>query len=211
MSIVFPLSLPVSPNFAEIEIQQNSTVAVTADPYSGTQEVQVYDGQWWDAKINLPTLNNEQSRVWDSFFGKLNGREGTFLLGDPARRVPFGTASITPGVPIVDGAHAARTNVLAFTGAPASKTGWLLSGSHIQVGGGSTARLFKVLDDVDTDGLGTGSILIWPRLREALTGGEAITLSDPKGVFRLSVNQSSMARRPGVFSEASVITAREAF
>lgn len=53
---------------------------------------------------------------------------------------------------------------------------------------GSVARLYKVLNDVNSDGSGTAAIDIWPRLRESPDDGVALVLENCKGTFRLKDN-----------------------
>ena len=63
----------------------------------------------------------------------------------------------------------------------------LLAGDYIQLGGGASATLHKVL--VDYTGTGAATDLeIWPGLRSAQSS-VAATLSNTVGVFRLSQNQ----------------------
>ena len=65
-------------------------------------------------------------------------------------------------------------------------TGSLLAGDYIQLGGGSSAKLHKVL----VDQTGSGTLEIWPALRTDYTSAN-VTYTNAKGVFRLNQNVSS--------------------
>lgn len=54
------------------------------------------------------------------------------------------------------------------------------------------ARLYRVLDVVNSDANGNATITIWPSLREATVDGQAITFSKPAGLFRLADNRRSV-------------------
>jgi hypothetical protein len=62
-------------------------------------------------------------------------------------------------------------------------TGTLLAGDYISLGSGATSRLHKVVQDRS----GTGTIEIWPALRESVTDA-AVDLTEAKGRFRLKDN-----------------------
>jgi hypothetical protein len=68
-------------------------------------------------------------------------------------------------------------------------TGTLLAGDYISLGSGSSTRLHKVVQDRS----GTGTIEIWPALRESVTDA-SVDLTEAKGRFRLkeSVTQWSI-------------------
>jgi hypothetical protein len=61
---------------------------------------------------------------------------------------------------------------------------------YIQLGSGSSARLYMVLSDADTNGSGQVTLDIWPNLRSAPSNNDPITVVNPEGVFRLANNPS---------------------
>ena len=65
-------------------------------------------------------------------------------------------------------------------------TGTLKAGDYIQLGSGSSAKLHQVL----VDQTGSGSLEIWPDLRDDYTSA-AVVFNNAKGLFRLSSNISS--------------------
>jgi hypothetical protein len=80
---------------------------------------------------------------------------------------------------------------LVIDGATTTQTDWLKAGDWIQLGTGSSSKLHKVVQDVDTDGSGNATLEIWPDLRSSPADNAAINLSTCKGVFRLNNNISS--------------------
>lgn len=189
MAISYPLDLPGTP--AEISIEGVSRVAVTASPFSGAQQVHAHQGKFWRATITTKLLDRSSAAPWTAFLFKLNGPEGTFLLGDDAADL-LGSAN---GTPVVDGGSQTG-QTLATRGWDANQTGVLLAGDYIQVDSGSSARLYQVLNDADADGNGKVTLDIWPQLRDKPTDGTSITTSNPVGVFRLAQNTSGYTWTP---------------
>lgn len=70
-----------------------------------------------------------------------------------------------------------------------STTGILKAGDWIQLGSGSATRLHKVLDDVNSDASGNATLSIWPSLRSSPSDNAQITVSSPKGQWRLASNE----------------------
>jgi hypothetical protein len=186
MAISYPLALPTTTGIAKIRISANNVVGVSQSPFTAKQQVYKYTGQFWEAEISLPPMKRADAEYWISFLLKLNGSYGTFLLGDPNGATARGVAT---GTPLVKGASQTG-NELVTDGWTTSTTGILKAGDYIQLGTGSSAKLHKVLDDVNSDSSGNATITIWPDLRSAPSDNAAITVSGAKGVFRLSTNQS---------------------
>lgn len=186
MPITYPLTLPALPDFNGAKFTGISTVGITTSAFTGSSQVQQHQGEWWSAQLSLPPMKRVLAADWQAFLLSLGGLFGTFYLGDPLGRTAQGTVD---GTPLVDGA--------AQTGKTLDTKGWtpgdgvLLAGDYIQIGSGTTQRLYQVLVDVDTDSGGLATLDIWPRLRESPADSAAITISDTKGVFRLRKNLNS--------------------
>ena len=185
MSLIYPLTLP-SHQFLRVTITGRSAVASNRSPFSFAQQTYVHPGQMWRASVELPrALTRDQAQPWISTLLGLNGKEGTFLLGDPLASVPLGSAL---GDPVVDGSGQSG-GMLTTRGWSAGEVGVLLAGDYLQVGSGSTARLYMALHDVDADASGMAAIKIWPNLRESPQDGQLLTLTNTRGVFRLASNR----------------------
>lgn len=197
MTISFPVSLPSTKTAARISFDAVSQVGVSQSPFTGVQQVYAHQGEWFEAMIELPPMMRADAEQWVAFLLSLNGREGTFLLGDPANTVPRGSWAS----PLISGAHAAGVKTLVIKSVDGLT--WK-RGDWLQLGSGSTSRLHKVVQDGSQVGSpSTGTVEIWPRTRAALADGDAITLSSPKGLFRLKENRRSWSIGEGSFYGAS--------
>ena len=183
----YPLNLPTAAGISRVVFSAKSVVGVTESPFSFNQQVFRHSGQRWKAQVTLPPLTQDQGEEWASFLLRLRGRFGTFLLGDPASETARGSAGQTPGSPILSADNGDSINI---TGAPASATGYLKAGDYIQIGAGGTARLYKVLEQVNTNGFGAATLNIWPAFRENAPLGSSIIVNNARGLFRLSSNQT---------------------
>lgn len=175
MAISYPLALPTSIGIAEITLSANNAVAISQSPFTFQQQVIRHPGQRWTASVSIPPVRRDLAEPWVAFLLAMNGPVGTFLLGDPNGKAPQGTAT------------AATITGTAGSASPTiTMTGTLLAGDYIQLGSGTTATLYKVLQD-RTD---TGTIEIWPALRSSASSA-TVTLTNTVGRFRLSNNQQS--------------------
>ena len=187
MAITYPLDLPTVKGIRAIRLTAKNSVGVSTSPFSYTQQVYKHQGQRWQAEVALPAMTRAEAEEWFSFLVKLNGQYGTFLLGDP-HSAPRGSAATTPGTPVVNGASQTG-GTLSIDGLPASATGYLKAGDYIQLGSGATAKLHKVLNDVDSNASGEATLDIWPDLRSSPADDETVVISDAVGTFRLATNE----------------------
>ena len=173
--------LPTSPAPKAIEFTTNNTVAVSTSPFSGSQQVQNWGTSWLEASVTMPPMTHAQAQAWIAFLMQLQGQAGTFQLGDPLAKTPRGSAS---GTPLTLGTQSGYK--LATKGWTASATGVLLAGDCIQVG----YRLYRCTkSSVDADALGNATFDVWPQIREQPTDGTALTLTNTKGLWRMTSNQ----------------------
>lgn len=187
MSITYPLALPSNRQIASVRLMVNSTVAISQSPFSAAQQVYRYSGQFWEADITLRPMNRDEAEYWISFLLKLNGQFGTFLLGDPNGRQPRGVAT---GSPIVYGANQTGNTLLVDGWTPSTQK-ILKAGDYIQLGSGATSRMYKVLNDVNSDSSGITSLDIYPNLRSSPADNSAVYTTNASSIFRLSSNQTS--------------------
>ena len=183
MAVSFPLDLPAGAPVSS-RITARSVVAVSKSPFTGEQQTYVHPGQWWEAEFSLPPMLREKAEAWLAFLVKLNGQEGTFLMGDPDAKTPRGAAG---GTPLVNGASQTG-NELATKGWTTSITGILKVGDYIQLGTGALSRLHKVLDDADSDGAGNATLNLWPNLRYSPLDNDPLVVNAARSVFRLKDN-----------------------
>jgi hypothetical protein len=204
MPITYPITLPQDENIASLRLTARTSVAVSASPFTGQQQVQEHAGQWWEMEMEIPPMLRSDAERWVAFLLKLNGQAGTFLAGDIVGRSPRGTMT---GTPLVNGAVAARAKTIALDGITAGQT--LLEGDYIQVGSGALTRLHKNLTDVTANGSGQVTLDLWPAVREPIADNAPVTLTNCKGTFRLASNQMGWEIGAATFYGLN-IAAREA-
>lgn len=187
MAETYPLTLPSHTGIATVMWAAENRVAVAESPFTLHQQVVKHAGQRWSGTYALPAMKREDAEVWNAFLLRLDGSFGTFLMSDPVATAPRGSASSTPGTPVVNGASQTG-HELAIDGLPASATGYLKAGDYIQLGSGSSAKLHKVLEDVDSNASGEATLNIWPDLRSSPSDDATVAVSNAKGVFRLVDN-----------------------
>lgn len=182
------IAMPTSPGPRSIDFTIKDAVSTVASEFTGQVQAQQWPGaEMWAGTFALPGMTRAQASNWIAFLMQLRGMANAFQLGDPLNATPLGTPS---GTPVVNNSLAANGNVamsqtLTTSGWTASTSGLLLPGDYIQVG----YRLYRVLDDVTSDGSGNNTVGIWPSLRETPTNGATIITSNTQGLFRLAMNE----------------------
>lgn len=183
MAISYPVTFPAI-GIRSMNIRARTVVGINTSPFTGQQQVYKHQGEWWEAEVTLPPMKRATAEQVAAFLIKMKGQYGTFLLGDPANTSPRGVGT---GTPLVNGASQTGSS-LVTDGWTVSTTGILKAGDWIQLGSGATTTLHKVLDDVNSDGSGNATIEIFPSLRSSPSDDAAITVSSPKGIWRLASN-----------------------
>jgi len=177
MTISYPLTAP-SDVPASITFSPRFAVGENESAFTYSSEVYEHIGQQMIWSVQIPPLNQTQASDWEAFFLALNGVYGTFTLGDPTRTAPRGTGN---GTPVVDGAGQQRSKTLTTRGWAANER-VLMAGDYFQLG----TRLHRSMQHVDSDGSGEAIIDLFPRVRDVLVDGTAITLNNTVGVWKLS-------------------------
>ena len=206
MAITYPLSHPTNVGFASASMTAKSVVGVSRSPFTGAQQVQKHQGQWWEFQASLPPMTRATAEEWIAFLLSLNGMQGSFLLGDPLGTTARGIAT---GTPLVKGASQTG-NSLITDGWTASQTGILKAGDYFQLGNSTSSKLYKVLNDANSDGSGDATFDIWPNINTAVSDDTALTVASAKGLFRLAANEMrwdlQQAQKYGIaFSAIEVI------
>jgi len=182
MAITYPISLPASPVQRTINLFPRSVVAVSQSAFSLKQQIYAWGGQCWGGSVTLPAMQRADGEAWVAALTSLNGREGTFLLGDTANKTARGIAT---GTPLVKGGSQTGYDLIT-DGWTISQTGILKAGDWIQLGSGSSSQLHKVMSDANSNGSGEATLTLWPKLRSSPADNAVIVVSSPKGVFRLA-------------------------
>lgn len=182
MAITYPITLPTSPTARSITIRPRSVVGIDASPFTLQAQSYTWAGQLWQAEVQLPPMLRASAEAWVSDLVSLNGMEGSFLLGDTANLTPRGVGT---GTPLVNGAGQTGYD-LVTDGWTISQTGIMKKGDWLQLGSGSTARLYKVMADANSNGTGQATLTLWPKLRSSPADNAVITVNSPMGRFMLA-------------------------
>ena len=143
--------MPTTPSFTNSSWKLNRRVAISESQFTGAQQVYEYDYALWSAVLSLPPMKREQAREWESFFMRLHGIKGTFLLGDPdastVQGSVTGTVTLNSSVAVGDYTVAIATN-------QASTSNMFRTGDYIQLGSAGTSKLHMVTADADSNSSG---------------------------------------------------------
>lgn len=192
MTISYPIAFPTSFGFSTFTIGLDHAIAVAESEFTFEAQVQEHQGSAWEISGSLELLNRDQSEAYNAFVASLFGRLGTFTVSPAGSEIPRGVAT---GTPLVKGAGQTG-KVLETDGWTAGVTGILKAGDFIQLGSGSSAKLYRVLADVNSDGSGNATIDIAPKIVTAPADNAAITVTNPVGVFRMKNNLLPVEIRP---------------
>jgi hypothetical protein len=184
MTISYPLTIPDT-YVRSVTIRARSVVGLSISPTTLEQQAFAWPGEAWEAAIDFVPLKREDAEPLIALLVALNGREGSFLLGDPLGTTPRGVAS---GAPKVMGAGQSG-KVLVTDGWTPSTTGILKAGDWLQLGAGGSTHLHKMMADANSDGSGLATLDIWPRLRSAPSDDAALIVHGAKGIWRLASNE----------------------
>ena len=182
MAISYPRVLPTNIGFAQVTLRAVNQTSMTMSPFTYKQQIYNHSGQRWEAECQVPPLKRDDAEEWIAWLLSLNGRAGSFLMGDPLGDTARGTLG---GTPVVNGADQVGGS-LSIDGCSNNITNWLKAGDYLQLGSGSTATLHKVLQNVNTDGSGQASLDLWPYMRTAPVDGSIVITSNAVGRFRLN-------------------------
>lgn len=180
------LTLPATPRFragSTLRLVTN-TLSHTSSLDKTTQTLE-FPGVHWMGDYALPALVEADGETWAAFLAELDGPPGRFYAGDPFRIAPRGTASVTPGTPVVNGASQTG-KTLAIDGLPVTETNYLSVGDYVAYDVPSGGRqMHKLTAQADTDGGGAVTLAIRPPIRESPADGATILLSPATCVMRL--------------------------
>lgn len=187
MPLGFPAIVPSSSSWTIISNQRQFI-----SPLSGAIQTAQRTGNRWRATLEFANLTGADRAVMQAFLSQLQATANNFYLEDHSytRRA--------------DGTGTPRVNGASQTGNQLVTDGW--SGTYAMLRG----DLFEVNGELKmavadaTISAGSATIDFVPELREAPANDALITISNPKGIFRLTAPESSWSNQPGVFSTFSI-------
>lgn len=169
------ITIPTNIGYASIRLRAKQAVAMSESPFTYSQQVIRHTGDRWEASVVIPSTQRDLAEPWVAFLLRCKGPVNTFNLGDPSGSTQQGNIV---GMQISGSQGADSVTVTATSGT-------IKAGDYFQVGTGSSAKLYKALNDASN-----GSTLdIFPRLRSAAST-TSVDLTAPVGTFRLATSVS---------------------
>lgn len=186
-----------------------SKVGNTESPFTFEEQSFKWPGERWVIDFSLPPqVGREKASEWIAFGLKLEGSFNVFLMGDPSAVFPMGVAT---GTPVVNGSGQEGKSI-SVRGWTPSTTNIMRRGDYIQIGTGLQSRLHMVVDNANSDVSGVAVLNIQPSLKYSPADGTTITVTAPKGVFKMVENTWAWSVSPGGqyrlgFTAAEVVNA----
>ena len=184
-----------------LERRLATSVTATTSPFTGSQEVQDWGGEWWEYQITMALMRPADGRRLSAFFAALGGPRGRFLFRDPTIAPPAST-----GIGVVAGSS--QSGNMLQTASWLVNTPLFQAGDFFSLGADAATRLYQITADVVSDEIGTATLSFVPRLRVSPANGEPLQLGNPKLVLRLTEPVPSTIGRAGKFQ--FTFSAREA-
>jgi hypothetical protein len=191
MAINYPLTIPNHTGVASYELRAVNAVSRSMSPFTFSSTVYEYAGKRWELDVSLPPMKRADAEIWVAWLISLKGQRGTFYAGDFQAVTPLGSGRDADTV-LIDGAVSSGT-AIAIDSAPVNQNNYLKAGDYMQTGTGTARQLFKVLENVSTDGTGSASVEVWPNIRTSIANNAAVTLQNTKGIFRLASNETTFS------------------
>jgi hypothetical protein len=186
---------------SSLERRLVSATAVATSPFTGSEQVQDWGGEWWDYAIEMARTSGRDGRRLSAFLAALGGPRGRFLFRDPTIRQPG--LSFTPVV--AGGLQTGAT--LITSGWPASSTP-LFAGDFFSLGSDQQTRIYQLTADVVSDAAGLATINFVPRLRASPADAASLEIAAPAVLLRLTAPVPTRIGRADTF--LFTLTAREA-
>jgi hypothetical protein len=184
-----------------LERRLTTTATAMTSPFTGTQEVQDWGGEWWEYQVTMALTRPPDGRRLSAFFAALGGVRGRFLFCDPSIEPPGNT-----GLGVVAGAN--QSGNALHTASWLVNTPLFQAGDFFSLGADAATRLYQITEDVASDQIGTATLRFVPRLRASPANGAPLEIANPKLVLRLTEPVPSRIGRAGKFQ--FTFTAREA-
>ncbi len=181
MSITFPIDLPSKPGFLSQEWDYKVIAAVSRSIFTGSIQVQKFQGEWLESTVVLPAMPRELAEQWAAFLALLRGPVNSFLLGDSLSNV-HGTLGVATGTPLIKGAG--QIGSLVHTDGWTHDIAKIVKAGDFLSFGVAKEHLYKATADSDSDSSGNADINIFPSILEATTDDDEITIPG-MGQFKL--------------------------
>jgi hypothetical protein len=186
---------------SSLERRLVSATAVATSPFTGSEQVQDWGGEWWDYAIEMARTSGRDGRRLSAFLAALGGPRGRFLFRDPTIRQPG--LSFTPVV-----AGGLQTGATLITSGWPTSSRPLFAGDFFSLGSDQQTRLYQLTADVVSDAAGLATLAFVPKLRSAPADSAALEIAAPAVLLRLTAPVPTRIGRADTF--LFTLTAREA-
>jgi hypothetical protein len=196
MPVTYPLTFPAV-GVTDSRFALRRIIGSTMSEFTGQEQFYRHQGEWWEGEVSFRPMRRADAALVQAFVAELRGRSGTFLYGDPdALAQGFMGAG---GTILVNGAGQTG-NDLNVDGMTISSTR-AKAGDYFQLGTGLDARLYMFTKDLASNGSGVGVASFEPRLRVSPADNQALIISSPRGLMRLSENVSEwQSDKSGIYN-----------
>ena len=185
-----------------IERRLATAVSAQVSPFTGSQQIQDWGGEWWEVTFEVALTKGRNGRRLSAFLTALGGVRGWFILRDPsAARPDLASKTIT-----VAGAGQSG-NTLTTSGWNAEALA-LEAGDFISLGTGQDMRLHQVTTDAYADATGAAQLSLTPRLRQSPVDLSPVEIAAPGVALRLTQPVPTRITRADSFRFS--VAAREA-
>lgn len=176
MPITFPLTLPTTPGFVDLEWMPDASVSVKRSPFTMARKVNEFTGRMRAVTIKLPPMSDATAKPWVATFRALDAGVGTFYLQNFIGKTPLGNVR---GKGYVAGA--------SQTGADIATDGWVANTVNLFKQGdwiSISDRLYEILADVNSDATGAATLTVWPDVQTAVADNTEIKWgANARGIF----------------------------
>lgn len=180
MAISYPLTIPTNPGFSDIRWTGQSSVENQIMPFTLHSKVYDWGGQIRHVEFSLPPMEVDDAKDWSAFILSLNGKEGSFLLGDSLNASPRGAVPDSYVGGQVHGSDQYSSSLIS-DGWPANTTDLFKAGDYISIAN----RLHTVLSDSSSSG-SECSLDVWPAVTNPANNAPILVGSAARGTFQLT-------------------------
>ena len=185
-----------------IERRLVTAVSAQVSPFTGSQQIQDWGGEWWEVSFDVALTKGRDGRRLSAFFTALGGVRGWFILRDPsAARSDLASKTIS----VAGAGQSGDTLVTSGWDAEALA---LEAGDFFSLGTGSDMRLHMITEDVVADASGVAVLTFTPRLRQAPVDLSPVEIAAPGVALRLTQPVPTRITRADSFRFS--VAAREA-
>lgn len=174
------MTLPLFPITARINGCKRTlqgAVGSTISPFTGTEQVQDWGGEWWEYEISVGVTKGLEARALAGFLAKLGGKKNAFAMLEPTIDQSWVTSTV-----LVKGAGQSG-NQLITDGWPPTWT-VMYAGFIFSLGTDIDERVYCVTEDCVADGTGTATLKFVPALRSVPSDNAPVEVMEPKVVLR---------------------------